>query len=35
MKTVGLILGVLAALGMLLVFIPLLGWFNWILPLSA
>ncbi len=30
MKTVGLILGVLAALGMLLGFIPLLGWFNWV-----
>jgi len=30
MKTFGLILGILAALGMLLAFIPLLGWLNWI-----
>jgi thiamine transporter ThiT len=30
MKTFGLTLGVLAALGMLLAFIPLLGWLNWI-----
>ncbi|MBK6504753.1 MAG: hypothetical protein IPG02_03600 [Ignavibacteria bacterium] len=26
----GLILGILSALGMLLAFIPLLGWLNWI-----
>lgn len=31
MKTLGLILGILAALGMLLAFIPLLGWLNWII----
>ncbi len=30
MKIIGLILGILAALGMLLAFIPLLGWLNWI-----
>ncbi len=30
MKTLGLILGILAALGMLLAFIPLLGWLNWL-----
>lgn len=30
MKTLGLILGILAALGMLLGFIPLLGWLNWV-----
>ena len=29
MKIIGLILGILAALGMLLAFIPLLGWLNW------
>jgi thiamine transporter ThiT len=30
MKTIGLILGIMAALGMLLAFIPLLGWLNWV-----
>jgi len=30
MKIIGLILGILSALGMLLAFIPLLGWLNWI-----
>ncbi len=30
MKTLGLILGILAALGMLLAFIPLFGWLNWL-----
>ncbi len=30
MKIIGLILGILAAIGMLLAFIPLLGWLNWI-----
>lgn len=30
MKTIGMIFGVLAALGMLLAFIPLLGWLNWL-----
>ncbi len=30
MKTFGLILGILAVLGMLLAFVPLLGWLNWI-----
>lgn len=29
MKTFGLVLGILAALGMLLAFIPFLGWLNW------
>ncbi len=30
MKTLGLILGVIAAIGMLIAFIPLFGWLNWI-----
>lgn len=30
MKILGLILGILSGLGMLLAFIPLLGWLNWI-----
>ena len=30
MKTLGLIIGILAAIGMLFGFIPFLGWLNWI-----
>ncbi len=30
MKTVSLILGIVCLLAMLLAFIPLLGWLNWI-----
>jgi hypothetical protein len=30
MKAIGLILGILSAVGMLFAFIPLLGWLNWI-----
>jgi hypothetical protein len=30
MKVPGLIFGILSALGMLLAFIPLLGWLNWV-----
>ncbi len=30
MKTIGLLWGIIAVLGMLLAFIPLLGWLNWI-----
>lgn len=30
MKTIGMIFGVLAALGMILAFVPLLGWLNWL-----
>jgi len=36
MKTLGRIFGVLSILGMLLAFIPLLGWLNWfIIPLAV
>jgi len=35
MKFLGLLFGILAALGMLLGFIPLLGWLNWLnIPLA-
>jgi len=30
MKTLGLILGIFVAIGMMLAFIPLLGWLNWL-----
>jgi len=30
MKLFGIILGILSAIGMLIAFIPLLGWLNWI-----
>ena len=30
MKTLGRIFGVISILGMLLAFIPLLGWLNWL-----
>lgn len=30
MQIFGLILGIISALGMMLAFIPLLGWLNWI-----
>jgi hypothetical protein len=30
MKILGFIFGVLAALGMIVAFIPLLGWLNWV-----
>jgi hypothetical protein len=30
MKVVGSLLGILSLLGMLIAFIPLLGWLNWI-----
>lgn len=31
MKTISLILGIICLLAMLLAFIPLLGWLNWLL----
>lgn len=35
MKTAGLVLGVVVMLGMLLAFLPLLGWMNWgIIPVA-
>jgi hypothetical protein len=30
MKIIGLIFGILAAFGMIVGFVPLLGWFNWL-----
>ena len=30
MKTLGAIIGVLSSIGMLIAFIPLLGWLNWL-----
>jgi hypothetical protein len=36
MKTVSLILGIICLLAMLLAFIPLLGWLNWIvIPMAV
>jgi thiamine transporter ThiT len=36
MKLLGTLFGIFAILGMLLGFIPLLGWFNWInIPLAV
>lgn len=33
MRVLSLILGILAALGLLLGFLPLFGWFNWLVVL--
>lgn len=35
MRVIGLILGILSALGLMIAFIPLLGWLNWLnIPLA-
>lgn len=30
MKTLGLLIGILSAIGMLIAFIPFFGWLNWL-----
>jgi len=36
MQVVGLVLGILAIVGMMIAFIPCLGWLNWLnIPFSA